>query len=101
MGYDCTLHVVDARAIREVFVPALLGKAADPTPFDELPDAVELRETVRRFLRDEPPERAASVVSQLALVWSGAALPYQYHGRSEGKVPLDSRRRFARGRRSG
>jgi hypothetical protein len=26
MGYDCTLHVVDARMIREKFVPRLLGQ---------------------------------------------------------------------------
>jgi hypothetical protein len=26
MGYDCTLHVIDERKVRDQFVPRLLGK---------------------------------------------------------------------------
>lgn len=85
MGYDCTLHVVDTSRITDVFVPKLIGMIEDPSPFDARDDAQELWEQVRDAIEGKSPEArelgpraAASMVAQLALVFSAAELPYHY-----------------------
>ncbi len=83
MGYDCTLHVVDERMIRDRFVPALLGRAGDRPPFDDAPDSAELYAKVRAALvatgrGEESPETAANFVCQLAIAHCAAELPHHY-----------------------
>jgi hypothetical protein len=79
MGYDCTLHLVDEKAIREEFVPRLLRRTDQETALDRVVDeAAELWETVRKGLGDEEPETAASLLCQLALKFSACTLPHQY-----------------------
>jgi len=85
MGYDCTLHVVDTSRIANVFVPKLLGMMDEPSPFDARDDAQELWEQVRDAIEGTSPEArelgpraAASMVAQLALVFSAVELPYHY-----------------------
>jgi hypothetical protein len=36
MGYDCTFHLVDERAIRAEFVPKLLGRTRKKTPLEKV-----------------------------------------------------------------
>ncbi len=87
MGYDCTFHLVDEKAIREEFVPKLLGRNLAPTLLDSIrEDADELWSTVRRALTDgvdsdgDPidEETVASLVCQLALIYSSCSLPHHY-----------------------
>lgn len=88
MGYDCTFHLVDEKAIRDQFVPKLLGKADRPTPLEEVygDEAADLWANVRRALNegldDEGEEMddegVASVVCQLALMYSACTLPHHY-----------------------
>jgi hypothetical protein len=79
MGYDCTFHLVDENAIRNEFVPRLLGRREEPTALDRVdPEAVELWKTVRDALNDADPEEPASLVCQLALRFSACSLPHHY-----------------------
>jgi hypothetical protein len=87
MGYDCTFHLVDERAIREEFVPKLLGRSRKQTPLDKVhEDAANLWATVRKALEggvdDEgeeiDDEDAASLVCQLACIYSACSLPHHY-----------------------
>ena len=80
MGYDCTLHVVDARMIREKFVPRLLGTSNDRCAFDERDDAEEIWSQVKGALADPiKAQTAGSYVCQLAIAYCAAeGLPYQY-----------------------
>src|SRR5262249_61217306 len=53
MGFDCTFHVVDEQAIREEFVPKLLGRSRKKTPLDRVMDnAADLWAQVRRALAE-------------------------------------------------
>jgi len=79
MGFDCTLHLVDEKAIREEFVPRLLGESQEETELDRVAeDAAELWETMRKALEEDDPEAAASLLCQLALKFSACSLPHQY-----------------------
>lgn len=83
MGYDCTLHVVDEKMIREQFVPRLLGRPSVRSPFDETRDAAELWTNVRAALTqmergEEAPETVASFICQFAIAYCAAELPYHY-----------------------
>jgi hypothetical protein len=87
MGYDCTFHLVDERAIRDEFVPKLLGRSTAQTPLDEVhEDAADLWATARTALQegvdDEgeeiDDEGVASLVCQLACIYSACSLPYHY-----------------------
>ncbi len=85
MGYDCTLHVVDERLIRERFVPKLLGRDQTTSPFDERNDAAGLWAQVRQALRGKAEkdregrmEEAATLVCRLAVAYCAAELPYHY-----------------------
>src|SRR4051794_34925317 len=88
MGYDCTFHLVDERAIREEFVPKLLGRTDRPTPLDAVrgEDAAALWAAVRQALDEGiDPEGAeldgegvASFVCQLALLSSACPPPPHY-----------------------
>src|SRR5262245_9965702 len=79
MGYDCTFHLVDEQAIREEFVPRLLGHSREKTALDRVrEDADELWNTVREALDGDDPESAASLVCQLAVMFSACSLPHQY-----------------------
>lgn len=85
MGYDCTLHVIDAGRIESHFVPRLLGQSQEAASFDERDDAAELWAKVRGALNGEPldgqrltPDGVASVVAQLAIAFCAAELPYHY-----------------------
>ncbi len=86
MGYDCTLHVVDEKAIRERFVPKLLGRSKAHSPFDERDDAGDLWEEVRTALSKGidgegdsiGPDDQASLVTQLAVVYAAAEHPSHY-----------------------
>src|SRR5262245_47688955 len=79
MGYDCTLHLVDEKAIRDEFVPRLLGRTEQETAFDRVvEDAAELWDSVREALDENEPDNAASLLCQLALKFSACSLPHQY-----------------------
>ena len=83
MGYDCTLHVLDEDAIRDRFVPRLLNESADDSAFDQRDDADELWVAVRDSLAkleqgDETPHAATNLISQVAIAYVAAELPYHY-----------------------
>ncbi|WP_067548613.1 hypothetical protein [Nocardia crassostreae] len=79
MGYDCTLHLVDEAAIREEFVPRLLGLSEEPTALDRVhPGAAEVWEQVRALLDGEDPAAAAAAVCVAAVMFSACSLPYRY-----------------------
>ncbi|WP_280455313.1 hypothetical protein [Nocardia brasiliensis] len=79
MGYDCTLHLVDEDAIREQFVPRLLGSATGPTALDRVhPDAEDLWRQVRELLHGTDGRAAAAAVSVAAVMFSASMLPYRY-----------------------
>jgi hypothetical protein len=87
MGYDCTFHLVDERAIREEFVPKLLGRCREETPLDTVyEDADRLWGTARTALEEGidgegeemDDEGVASLVCQLACIYSACSLPYHY-----------------------
>ena len=59
MGYDCTFHLIDEQALRERFVPKLLGRSDEETAFDRVVEnADQLWTEVREGLNGEDPERA-------------------------------------------
>jgi hypothetical protein len=98
MGYDCTLHLVDEEAIRSDFIPRLLGTAEraapaapswwqrlggvrdEPPPesaFDRLlPDADRRFHRARLSLTKRDPEQAARYVSELAILYASAEMPF-------------------------
>lgn len=79
MGFDCTLHLIDEKAIREEFVPRLLQRSHNTTALDRvMSNADELWNTVRRALIEDDPENAASLLCQLAVTFSACSLPHQY-----------------------
>ncbi len=79
MGYDCTLHLVDEKAIREDFVPRLLGRSRKRTALDRvMRNAAKLWATARKALEGDDPGEAASVLCQLAVMFSACSLPHQY-----------------------
>lgn len=86
MGYDCTLHVVDEKAIRERFVPRLLGRSQGHEPFDERPDAEKMWNIIQGALAGEAgedgnpprPSEVATMVGLMTLAYSSAELPYHY-----------------------
>jgi hypothetical protein len=79
MGYDCTLHLVDEKAIRDEFVPRLLRRSNLTTALDRvMPDADKLWNGVRRALNEDDPKNAASALCQLAVTFSACSLPHQY-----------------------
>src|SRR5262245_18209052 len=87
MGYDCTFHLMDERAMREEFVPRLLGRSQAETALDRVrEDATELWELGRLALEGGvnkegeqlDDESVASLVCQLALVFSACSLPHHY-----------------------
>lgn len=80
MAYDCTLHLVDPKRIRRVMVEKLLGRTDVPTPFDDNPDAPLVWRQVRTALQGDDPAHAASLVCQLAVMWSSAELPNRCAG---------------------
>jgi hypothetical protein len=87
MGYDCTFHLVDERAVREEFVPRLLGRSQGETALDRVhQNAAGLWALGRRALEEgvneegEPMDAddVASLLCQLALVYSSCSLPHHY-----------------------
>ncbi|MEV6135053.1 hypothetical protein AB0L63_03075 [Nocardia sp. NPDC051990] len=79
MGYDCTLHLVDEAAIRERFVPRLLGTSAEPTALDRVhPGAEDVWRQVRKLLSGEDGRAAAEAVCVAAVMFSASMLPYRY-----------------------
>ncbi len=88
MGYDCTFHVIDEDAIRHRFVPKLLRRVDTNTELDKIIENSEsLWERVRGALNgqhpeepeeDASPELAASLVCQLAVMFSACSLPHHY-----------------------
>ncbi|MEV6558484.1 hypothetical protein AB0M22_22420 [Nocardia sp. NPDC051756] len=79
MGYDCTLHLVDEDAIREQFVPRLLGSFAGPTALDRVhPGAEDVWRQVRELLLGADGRAAAEAVSVAAVMFSASMLPYRY-----------------------
>jgi hypothetical protein len=79
MGYDCTLHLIDEKAIREEFVPRLLGKSRKKTALDRVVDnADELWSSVRTALDGNDADEAASLICQLAIKFSACSLPHQF-----------------------
>jgi len=79
MGYDCTLHLISEKAIREEFVPRLLRRSHTPTMLDRvIPDADELWDTVHESLTESDPDEAASLLCQLAVKFSACSLQHQY-----------------------
>ncbi|WP_107657231.1 hypothetical protein [Nocardia suismassiliense] len=79
MGYDCTLHLVDEDAIREQFVPRLLGSSTEPTALDRVhPGAEDLWRRVRELLLGADARAAAEAVSVAAVMFSASMLPYRY-----------------------
>jgi hypothetical protein len=79
MGYDCTLHLVDEKAIRGEFVPRLLSRSRKKTALDRvLQNADELWTTARTALDRDDPDTAASMICQLAVMFGACSLPHQY-----------------------
>jgi len=88
MGYDCTLHVIDEQAIRERFIPKLLGKSFEATDLDRvIPEAQSLWEQAWAALKgNDPetpegelaPEETAALICQLAVMFSACSLPHHY-----------------------
>jgi hypothetical protein len=88
MGYDCTFHVINEQAIRDRFVPKLLQRTDEQTELDRVMEESEsLWEKARNALNgqhpDEPeevasPELAASLICQLAVMFSSCSLPHHY-----------------------
>jgi hypothetical protein len=87
MGFDCTFHLIDEQAIWNDFVPRLLGQSRKKTPLDRVHDnAADLWATARKALEegvnDEGeeigPESVASLVCQLACIYSACFLPHHY-----------------------
>jgi hypothetical protein len=87
MGYDCTFHLIDEQAIQNEFVPKLLGQSRQQTPLDKVhKNAADLWAAVRRALQegiDEEGEEideedAASLLCQLACIYSSCFLPHHY-----------------------
>jgi hypothetical protein len=79
MGYDCTLHLVDEKAIREGFVPRLLGRSRKKTALDRvMQNAGELWATARKALDRDDPDTAAPTICQLAVLFSACSLPHRY-----------------------
>ena len=79
MGFDCTLHLVNEQAIRDEFVPRLLGRTQAETALDRVvKDAAKNWDIVRNSLENGDPEEAASLVCQLAVMFSACSLPHQY-----------------------
>ena len=71
MGYDCTLHLVDEQAIRNEFVPHLLRTSTSETALDRvMENAGDLWNTVRDSLKNDEPDKAASLICQLAVMFS-------------------------------
>lgn len=79
MGYDCTFHLIDEQAIREGFVPKLLGRTDQETAFDRIVEnADQLWSEVRQGIEGEDSERACNMITQLAVMFSSCSLPYHY-----------------------
>jgi hypothetical protein len=79
MGFDCTLHLVDEKAIREEFVPRLLRRSRKKTALDRvMQNPAELWTTARRALDGDDPDIAASLICQLAVIFSACSLPHHY-----------------------
>lgn len=87
MGYDCTFHLIDEQAIRDEFVPALLGQSSKQTPLDKVHEnAADLWTAARQALEDGidaegeeiDEEGVASLLCQLACIYSACSLPYHY-----------------------
>lgn len=87
MGYDCTFHLIDEQAIRNEFVPKLLGRNQQQTALDEVHEnAGDLWATVRTALEkgvnsegeEMDDEGVASLVCQLACIYSACSLPHHY-----------------------
>ena len=79
MGYDCTFHLIDETAIREEFVPKLLGRSKARTPLDrgmEKPE--EMWATARRALAKGKSAEATSAICQFAVIYSSCSLPHHY-----------------------
>lgn len=78
MGFDCTLHLVDARVVREQFVPWFLGRGGDPSRFEAaFADANALRDKVRAAIAEGSPS-AGGLLCQLAVMFVSADLPHVY-----------------------
>lgn len=83
MGYDCTLHVIDGQIIRERFVPRVLGKASEDSKFDQRSDSEELWASLEESIvgletGEVSPRDCANTISQLAIAYSAAELPYHF-----------------------
>ena len=79
MGYDCTFHLIDEQALRERFVPKLLGRSGEETDFDRVVEnADQLWNEVRQGLQGEDVERACKMIAQLAVMFSSCSLPFHY-----------------------
>lgn len=80
MGYDCTLHLIDEKAIREEFIPKLLGQSRQKTALERVyeDEAPKHWQTARRALAAKDPDAAAALVCQLAVMFSACSLPHQY-----------------------
>ncbi|HET6249060.1 MAG TPA: hypothetical protein VFE47_15285 [Tepidisphaeraceae bacterium] len=73
------MHLIDEKAIREEFIPRLLGRSQEPTALDRVVEnAAELWEQVRTALEGDDLEGAAALLCQLAVVFSACSLPHQY-----------------------
>lgn len=91
MGYDCTFHLIDERAIREEFVPRLLGGHLDGQPgqtaLDRVrQDAAELWAMARGALEDRldadggemSSEDIAALLCRLAIIFSSCSLAHHH-----------------------
>jgi hypothetical protein len=79
VGYDCTFHLIDEKAIHELFVPRLLGQTQEQTALDRVVgNAPKLWEQVATALEGDDPESAAAMLSQLAVMFNACSLPHQY-----------------------
>ena len=75
MGFDCTLHLVDERAIRDELVPRILGRGRTH-PFEKRKvHAAALASLTKGLATDEPAD-VARALTALAIQFSAASLPH-------------------------
>lgn len=76
MGYDCTLHLVDERAIERDLVPRLLGKSRKVLAFEKRESGAAALHHARKALETADANEAARAVTELAIQFSSATLPH-------------------------
>ncbi len=76
MGYDCTLHLVDERSIKEELVPRLLGTSRKALAFEKRKSGAAALKAARKALGTAEPREAARALTELAIRFASTTLPH-------------------------